>query len=337
MRLLTLAAAALLGLTSSALAQDKLEKSKVVLAAGSTAGFYSLPLTITSRLGLFKKAGLEMEVIDYPGGTKALQALMGGSADLVSGQYEHTIHLQAKGQYLSVFVLQGVYPGLAVALRPDRAKTYKSPADLKGYTFGVTAPGSGTHQMLNFLLAKGGLKPDDVAVVGVGSGPGAVAAMMRGEIDGIVNIDPIMTQVTNSGYAVIIADGRTKAGTEALYGTALPSASIYAKEEFLKNNPNTAQAIATAMVGGLKWLQSATTEQFAAIIPPEWLQGNKEFYLAAFKNQREVFSTDGRVPPSGAVKQLELLRDFLPEIRDAKIDLPRTYTNAFVDKANQGK
>lgn len=335
MRALTLATAVLLGLSTSAWAQGKLEKTKVVLAAGSTAGFYSLPLTITSRLGLFKKAGLEMEVIDYPGGTKALQALMGGSADLVSGQYEHTIHLQAKGQHLSVFVLQGVYPGLAIGLRPDRAKTYKSPADLKGYTFGVTAPGSGTHQMLNYLLAKAGLKPTDVAVVGVGSGPGAVAAMMRGEIDGIVNIDPVMTQVTNSGYAVIIADGRTRAGTEALYGAALPSASIYAKEDFIKSNPNTVQAIATAMVGGLKWLQTATVDQFAATIPPEWLQGNKEFYLAAFRNQREVFSTDGRVPPSGAQKQLDILREFSPEIRDAKIDISRTYTNEFVDRANR--
>lgn len=335
MRSLALAFAATLGLCAGASAQGSLEKTSVVLAAGSTAGFYSLPLTITARLGLFKKAGLDMQVIDYPGGTKALQALMGGSADLVSGQYEHTIHLQAKGQYLTVFVLQGVYPGLAIGLRPDRAKTYKSPADLKGYKIGVTSPGSGTHQMLNFLIAKGGLKPTDVAVVGVGSGPGAVAAMTRGELDGIVNIDPVMTQVTNSGYAVIIADGRTKAGTEALYGAAVPSASIYAKEEFIKKNPNTAQAIASAMVGGLKWLQTATTEQFEKTIPPEWLQGNKEFYLAAFKNQREVFSTDGRVPPSGAEKQLELLREFSTEIRDAKIDLSRTYTNEFVDRANK--
>jgi NitT/TauT family transport system substrate-binding protein len=328
-----LAAVALLCIAGLALAQGQLEKKKVVIAAGSTQGFYSLPLTVTDRLGLFKQAGLEVEIVEFPGGTKALQAVVGGSADVVSGAYESTIHLQPKGQYLQEFVLMGVYPGLAVGLRPDKAKTYKSPKDLKGLKIGVTAPGSGTHQLVNYLLIKDGLKAEDVSIIGVGSGAGAVSAMERGDIDAISNIDPVMTQVTNSGHAVIIVDVRTRAGSEAIFGTGLPSASLYAPEEFIKKNPNTVQALTDAMVRGLKWLSRATPEQLAEVVPPEWIKVNKEFYLAAFKNQREVFSTDGLVSPKAAQMQLEVVRQYSEEVRNAKIDLPRTYTNQFVESS----
>lgn len=318
---------------TSSLAQGQPEKRKVVIAAGSTAGFYSLPLTVTSRLGLFKEAGLEPEIIDFPGGTKAAEAMLGGSADVVSGAYEHTIHLQARGEYLQVFVLQGIYPGFAFALKPDKAKTYRSPKDLKGLKIGVSTPGSGTNQLVNYLLAKDGLKPDDVVIVGVGTGAGAVAAMERGEIDGLANIDPIMTQVTNSGHAVVIAEARTKAGTEAIFGSALPSASLYSTEDFIRKNPNTIQALTDAMVRGLRWLHRATPEQLAEVVPPAWLKVNKEFYFAAFRNQREVFSRDGRVPPEAAVKQLEIVRSYSPRVQAANVDVSRTYTNRFVDSA----
>jgi NitT/TauT family transport system substrate-binding protein len=327
-----LAIVAALG-ASPTLAQPKPEKPKVVIAAGSTAGFYSLPLTVTDRLGLFKQAGLEVEIVDFPGGTKALQAVVGGSADIVSGAYEHTIHLQPKGQIFTVFVQMGVYPGLAVGLRADKAKMYKSPKDLKGLKIGVTSPGSGTHQLINYLLIKDGLKPDDVSIIGVGSGPGAVAAMESGQIDAISNIDPVMTQVANSGKAVIVVDVRTKAGTEAVFGTGLPSAALYAPEEFLARYPNTAQALADAMVKGLKWLKAATPEQLAEVVPPDWIKVNKEFYLAAFRNQREVFSADGLVSPRGAEKQLEVVREYSPEVRAFKVDLSKTYTNRFVENA----
>ena len=66
-----------------------------------------------------------------------------------------------------------------------KAAAYKSPADLNGMKIGVTAPGSSTNMFVNILLAKAGLKPDAVAIIGVGATAGAVAIMKRGEIDAI--------------------------------------------------------------------------------------------------------------------------------------------------------
>ena len=61
-----------------------------MLAVGGKAAFYYLPLTIAEQLGYFKDEGLDVEISDFAGGAKALQALVGGSADVVSGAYEHT-------------------------------------------------------------------------------------------------------------------------------------------------------------------------------------------------------------------------------------------------------
>ena len=73
-----------------------LEKPKVAIAVGGKNLLYYLPLTIAEQLGYFKDEGLQVEISDFAGGAKALQALVGGSADVVSGAYEHTINMQAK-------------------------------------------------------------------------------------------------------------------------------------------------------------------------------------------------------------------------------------------------
>src|SRR6185369_9688177 len=137
-------AAALLTLPFGAQAQ-KPETSKVRLAVGGKSSLYYLPLTITERLGYFKDAGLDVEVSDFAGGAKSLQALIGGSADVVTGSFDHTIQMQAKSQQIVAVVQLGRFPGFALALRKEKATNYTGPKDLKGMKIGVTAPGSSTH------------------------------------------------------------------------------------------------------------------------------------------------------------------------------------------------
>src|ERR1700686_5883422 len=162
-------------------AQGKIEKPKVSIAVGGKAAFYYLPLTIAERLNYFKEEGLEIEISDFDGGSKALQAVVGGSADVVSGAWENTIDQQPKGLQLQGFVLQGRYPAISVGIAKAKAASYKSPKDLKGMKIGVSAPGSSTNRVVWHLLAKDGLKPEDVSIIGVGSTSGAVAAMNSGQ------------------------------------------------------------------------------------------------------------------------------------------------------------
>ena len=182
MRVGKLFAVALMMCAAGAAGAQQLEKKRITLAVGGKSLLYYLPLTIAERKGYFKAEGLEVEIVDFPGGAKALQAMVGGSADVVSGAYEHTINMHAKGQPIVAIALQGRYNGIVFAVSKAKAAQYKSGQDIKGLKVGVTAPGSSTHMAVQNLAVKGGLKPDDFAAIGVGASAGAVAAMKRGVI-----------------------------------------------------------------------------------------------------------------------------------------------------------
>ncbi|HJV85861.1 MAG TPA: ABC transporter substrate-binding protein [Noviherbaspirillum sp.] len=311
-----------------------LEKPKVSIAVGGKNLFYYLPLTIAEQLGYFKDEGLQVEISDFSGGAKALQALVGGSADVVSGAYEHTINMQAKGQPIVAFVLQGRAPQIVLAASNKTMPNYKSIADLKGKKIGVTAPGSSTNMMANFVLAKGGLKPTDVSFIGVGTSAGALSALRSGQIDAIANLDPVITMLQQKNEIKVIADTRTLKDTNAVFGGPMPAATLYTTEAFLKKNPNTAQALTNAMVHALKWLQKAGPSDIIKVVPESYLLGDRALYIDAFLKVREAISPDGLMPEAGPKTALKTLQAFEPQLAGKNIDLSKTYTNEFAKKAN---
>ena len=199
------------------------EKKDVKLGVGGSNSLYYLPLAITERLGFFKEQGLNVEVSDFKGGTQSLTALVGGSVDVVTGAYEHTIRMQVKGQDIVAVVELGRYPGIVLAVKKDRMDKIKSIADLKGAKIGVTAPGSSTNMIAWYLMSKSGLKPDDASFIGVGAGPSAIAAIKRGDIDAISNIDPVIATLEASGDVVVMADTRTTEGATKVFGGPMPA------------------------------------------------------------------------------------------------------------------
>jgi NitT/TauT family transport system substrate-binding protein len=315
-------------------AQGKLEKTKVSIAVGGKSGFYYLPLTIAERLGYFKDEGLDVEISDFEGGSKALQAVVGGSADVVAGAWENTIDQQPKGLNMQGFVLMGRYPAISVGIAKAKAASYKSPKDLKGMKIGVSAPGSSTNRMVWHLLAKDGLKPEDVSIIGVGSSSGAIAAMTNGQLDAMSNVDPVMTMLESSGAVVIVADTRTAKGTEIVFGSPdMPAASLYAPISYIQKNPNTVQALTNAMVRALLWLQKATPDQVVATVPPEYLLGNKTVYLDSYNKVKAAYSPDGLFNQAGADNTLKYLAAFNTALKPADVKLAQTYDNSYAQKA----
>jgi len=312
-----------------------LEKSKITIGVGGKSLFYYLPLTIAEQKGYFKDEGLEVEIPDFPGGAKALQALIGGSADVVSGAYEHTITQQAKGQNIEALVLQGKDAGIVLAMPKAKAATYKSPADLKGMKIGVTAPGSSTNMFVNILLAKAALKPDAVSIIGVGAGAGAVAIMKRGEIDAIANLDPVIATLESNGDAVAVVDTRTAKGMQDVYGGAYAAGCIYAPVDFVKKNPRTTQAIVNAMVRALRFIQQSTPEQIVAVVPTTYYS-DKAVYTAALKANMDAFKHDGAISLAAAQNVYKDLKTFDPGLQNAaSIDLAKTVDMSFQQKAAQ--
>ncbi|MFL4998697.1 MAG: ABC transporter substrate-binding protein [Microvirga sp.] len=316
-----------------AFAQGAPEKAKVTLGVGGKPLLYYLPLTIAERKGFFKEQGLEVEINDFGGGAKSLQALIGGSVDVVTGAYEHTIRMQAKGQDVVAVTELGRFPAIVIAVKKDKAGQIKSAADFKGLKIGVTAPGSSTALTAQYAMVKAGLKPSDAAIIGVGSGASGVAAMKKGEIDVISHLDPVIAKLEADGDIQILIDTRTEAGTRELFGGSNPAATLYTKKDFIEKNPQTTQRLVNAFVKTLKWLETAKPEDVAATVPEEYYLGDKPLYLKAVQNSLESYSRSGIIPMIGMQSVLDMLRQLDPELKDAKVDLAATFDDRFVRQA----
>ncbi|MBL0142110.1 MAG: ABC transporter substrate-binding protein [Betaproteobacteria bacterium] len=330
--LAALAMGTMVALTAGAQAP---EKKKITIAVGGKSLFYYLPLSVAERKGYFREEGLEVEIPDFAGGAKALQALVGGSADMVSGAYEHTINMAAKKQPIKAVVLQAKYSSIVLLLPRDKAAKYKGPADLKGLKVGVSAPGSSTNMFVNNILAKGGFKPTDIAVVGVGTGSGAVAAMEKGEIDAISNLDPVITQLEATGKYVAVADSRTEKGMNEIYGGDYHASVIYITDEFIRKNPNTVQAVVNAMVRADRWIAKATPQEIVDLMPDAYKAGNPSLYKAGLLKNMVGYSEDGQMSMKAAQNVYKVLKQFEPSVIAAgdSIKLDQTFDNSFARKA----
>jgi len=337
-RMFTAGAAGLatLALAPGAVAQA-LEKPRLTIGVGGKPLLYYLPLTIAETRGFFREEGLQVETNDFGGGSRALQALLGGSVDLVTGAYEHTIRMQTKGQDVRAVLELGRFPGIVLAVRKDRAAQIKGPADLKGAKIGVTAPGSSTNFFVNFLMARAGANPKDAAFVGVGTGLSAIAAMKRGEIDAISNLDPVISKLETDGDIVVMADTRTEAGTKAIFGGANPAAVVYMRNDFIERNPNTTQAIVNAFHKALRWIATASPDEIAKSVPETYYLGDRELYVRAVKASLETYSRDGIIRLDGMKSALGMLKEFDDELKNVRDeDLPRTFVERFARKAGGG-
>lgn len=333
--LLIAASAATAGLAAPALVRAQaLEKPKLTIAVGGKNLLYYLPLTIAESLGFFKAEGLDVMVADFAGGSQALRAVVGGSADVVSGAFEHTLNMQAKGQPMRAFVLQGRAPQIVLGINPKTLPGYKGLADLKGRKIGVTAPGSSTNVMANFVLAKAGIKPNEVSIVGVGAGNGAVAAMRAGQIDAISNLDPVITLLQRSGDLKVISDTRIVAEADKVFGGPMPAGCLYAPLPFVEKHPATAQALANAIVRADKWIQAAGPGEIIKAVPESYLLGDRAVYIDAFLAAKGALSPDGSFPEAGAATAVRALQSIDDTIKDFRFDLAAAWTNDFVRKAN---
>ena len=313
---------------------QKLEKTKVQIAVGGKPLIYYLPLSIAEARGYFKDEGLDVSIADFAGGSKALQAVVGGSADVVSGAFEHTLAMQS-GQFYRAFALQGRAPMIGVGVSKKAMPGYKGPADLKGKKIGVTAPGSSTNMVVNFFLARHGLKASDVSIIGVGAGAGAVTALRSGQIDAISNTDPVVSMLEMPGEIQIIVDTRTLKDTQAIFGGNMPAGCLYAPQAFIDANPNTTQALANALVRADKWIQKAGPDEIAKVVPESYLLGDPAVYKTAISKSLEGLSPDGLIPEDGAATALKALAAYQADFDAAKIDVSKVWTNDFARRANE--
>jgi NitT/TauT family transport system substrate-binding protein len=327
-----LASAAALALMSGvAFAQ-----SKVTLAIGGAGCLCYLPTVLAKQLGEYDKAGVTVDMVLLKGGSEALKAVIGGSADVVSGYFDHCVELAPKKQNLQSFVIYDRFPGFALVVSPKHNDTVKSVKDLAGKKVGVSAPGSSTDFFLKYILSKNGVDPKSVGVIGVGLGGSAVAAMEQGTIDAAIMLDPAVTILAGKYKDLnILSDTRSQKDTLAVFGGEYPGGALYTKASWIESHPKETQALTNAILATLKWIHTHTAEEIVAKMPKEMVGKDPSLYLAALKNTMPMYSETGLMDPKGAKAVLAVFAQSSAEIAKANVDVSKTYTNKFVEAAKK--
>lgn len=231
--------AALVLMSGFALAQ-----TKVTVAVGGAACLCYLPTMLAQQLGEYEKAGLKVETIDFKGGSQSLTAVLGGSADVVSGYFDHCVNLAAKKQEMQAFVVYDRYPGFALVVSPKHTDKIKSIKDLANMKIGVSAPGSSTDFFLKYILKKNGVDPSSIGVIGIGLGATAVAAMEQGNIEAAIMLDPAVTLLQGKNKDLrILADTRTQKDTLDVFGGEYPGGALYTRTEWIEKNPEDRKSV----------------------------------------------------------------------------------------------
>ncbi|MFI0151062.1 ABC transporter substrate-binding protein [Streptomyces lydicus] len=338
LKLATATAATMLALTtltacggSSGGAADA-KDGKVKIMVGGLDKVIYLPARLTQQLGYFEDEGLHVTLLTEPAGVQATTSLISGDVQGVVGFYDHTLDLQVKGKQVESVVQLAHAPGEVEVVSNKAAGDLTSAKDFKGKKLGVTGLGSSTDFLTKYLAVKNGVQTNEFTPVAVGAGQTFISALQQGSIQGGMTTDPTVAQIVDKKLGKVLIDMRTPEGSKEALGGPYPSSSLYMNTDWVNSHKDTVRKLAKAFVKTLKWMSTHSAEQIAAKMPADYAQGGKQLYAQAIKDTLPMFTKDGVMPADGPATVERVLKAFNPNLKDATVDLKKTYTTEFVKK-----
>jgi NitT/TauT family transport system substrate-binding protein len=305
---------------------------KVTVGIGGVALMVYLPTALAKSKGYFAEEGLDVEILDIKGGgSQAASALIGGSVDFSANAIDHAI--KAKVQKKDLVAIHShvrlAMMGLVVANKYKGE--IKSIADLKGRPLGVTSPGSQTHMVLGFLLARNGVKADDVKIIGAG-GNTMPLAIEKDSVHAGMMLDPFFTVFLKQGKGYALVDMFTMKGTVDAMGGEVQGTTLLTRPDVIAKKPATVQKMVNALVKANKFITSSSGEELAKSLPKE-LAGDTKLYAESFEHAREGFPPDSLISREGVARVIETMRVFEAVPAGMKIEPESLFDNRYVLKA----
>lgn len=328
---LSLIAAALA--VSGTLPAQAADANTVTIMVGGINKIIYLPAKLTEALGYFKDEGLQVELQSQPAGVDAENQLIAGAVQGVVGFYDHTIDLQAKGKEVEAIAVFGKVPGEVELVSTKAAPSFKSMADAKGKTLGVTGLGSSTDFLTRYLALRQGVESKDYSLLPVGAGNTFIAAIKQDRIQAGMTTEPTVSQMLKTGEAKVLVDMRTEEGTRAALGGLYPAPSLYVSNAWADSHKEQATKLAHAFAKTMQYIHTHSAEEIADKMPRDFYGNDKALYVAALKSSLPMFTTDGRMPEGGPETVLKVLSTFKPQVKAKNIDLSKTYSNAYLPAA----
>jgi NitT/TauT family transport system substrate-binding protein len=236
-----------LGLPPIALAQTTLTVGKAAPNADPI-----IPVNVGDQLGIFKKHGLDLKIVDFTGGSKMATAMAAGSIDIGDGAGTE-MALVAKGVPMTAICEStGPIPFLGVGV------PYDSPvhtiAELKGKKIGFSSAGSLTDWLTKELERKQGWGPQGITGVAIGNGAGNIISSFRAHlIDADIGVTSLfldMAEKKTGRLLVPVSD----------YEGNLASGTVFASNNLIKTNPNAVRAFVAAWVETVDYMRTHKAE-----------------------------------------------------------------------------
>ena len=226
---------------------------KVVIAYSSLSGNMA-PLWITHERGLFRKYGLDVQLVFIESGTTTVQSLV--SKDIYFAQMAGAAVVQSRLRGADVVMIAGVINTLNFKLYVD--KSIKQPDQLKGKTVAVTRFGSSTDFALRYALERYGFTPEkDVAIVQAGNMPAILASLETGRIQGAMLSAPFTLRAKKMGLP-LMADLQ-------MLGLEYQHTGLATTQAFIKSRPDLVRSVMKAYVEGIHYYKTHRAESLAIL------------------------------------------------------------------------
>lgn len=213
-------------------------QQKVRLNWGAISGVMS-GIWVAQEEGLFKKHGLDLELLHIASTSRAIQSMLSGEIQYTTADALNSIQAVGAGADVVMFC-EGINRFVfSIMSRPE----IKRPADLKGKKIGITRIGSSTHTAVLFAVNKAGLGPSDYALLQLGEVPNILTTLLAGQIDAGALSPPTNSRAKKSGLHELINLG--------VDGPEYPSTVIASTRAYVKANPENTRRMVRALGEGL--------------------------------------------------------------------------------------
>jgi NitT/TauT family transport system substrate-binding protein len=146
--------------------------------------------------GLFKKNGLDVELIHIPSSSRAIQAILAGEVAISFMDGSNAVQANLKGANLALIAGATNRMVFSLMAKPD----IKSMNDLRGKKIGITRVGSSTHTSALYALGQAGLKASDYQILPLMEVPNILTALVAGQIDAGVVSPPTNSRARKAGF-----------------------------------------------------------------------------------------------------------------------------------------
>ena len=279
--------------------------------------FSFVPLDVGMRQGFFKKRGLDVESIAFAGDAKMQQAAAAGGIEFLLGSGPALGYIAKGAPVKGIAAMAGPPLLLAIVVPPNGAKTV---ADLKDKKVSVSTAGSLTYFLVSETARRQGWGPKGIDIKPMGAMPGQIAAMKRGDIDGLI------TDIGNALNLEKMGEGRILVRFLDIKDFHIHV--IFGTNKVIAENPKAASAFLEGWFESIRFMRAnkAATVKIAA----EVMDKDDEITAKVYDELMPMFSDDGRFD----AKALTLLSRSLVEldILKAEPDMSRLYTEDFLPK-----